>query len=134
MGRLVFSDSCVNTIKEFASYIWDEKAAQRGEDKPIKEHDHCLTGDTLVDTPGGQIPIRELVGKKGKVYCYDQKRHRKKISKFYNVRLTQRNATVYEIQLVDGGVFKCTGNHLILTERGWIQAKDLKPTDAMMKV
>lgn len=42
MGRLVFSDSCVNTIKEFASYIWDEKAAQRGEDKPVKEHDHAM--------------------------------------------------------------------------------------------
>lgn len=42
MGRLVFSDSCINTIKEFASYIWDDKAAQRGEDKPIKEHDHAM--------------------------------------------------------------------------------------------
>ena len=42
MGRLVFSDSCVNTVKEFASYIWDEKAAQRGEDKPVKEHDHAM--------------------------------------------------------------------------------------------
>jgi PBSX family phage terminase large subunit len=28
--------------KEFASYIWDEKAVKRGEDKPIKENDHCL--------------------------------------------------------------------------------------------
>lgn len=42
MGKLVFSNSCTNTIKEFASYIWDEKAAQSGEDKPIKEHDHAM--------------------------------------------------------------------------------------------
>lgn len=41
-GKLVFSSSCVNTIKEFASYIWDTKAAQRGEDKPVKEHDHAM--------------------------------------------------------------------------------------------
>lgn len=41
-GRIKFSDSCVNTIKEFGSYIWDEKAAARGEDKPIKEHDHAM--------------------------------------------------------------------------------------------
>ena len=41
-GRLFFSQSCVNTIKEFASYIWDPKAADRGEDKPIKQHDHAM--------------------------------------------------------------------------------------------
>lgn len=41
-GRIKFSDSCVNTVKEFGSYIWDEKAAARGEDKPIKEHDHAM--------------------------------------------------------------------------------------------
>ena len=40
--KLVFSDSCPNTIKEFASYIWDQKAAERGEDKPVKQHDHAM--------------------------------------------------------------------------------------------
>lgn len=41
-GKILFSRSCLNTIKEFASYIWDEKAAQRGEDKPVKDHDHAM--------------------------------------------------------------------------------------------
>lgn len=40
--KIIFADSCVNTIKEFASYIWDAKAAERGEDKPVKEWDHCM--------------------------------------------------------------------------------------------
>ena len=40
--KIIFSDSCINTIKEFASYIWDEKAAERGEDKPVKQHDHAM--------------------------------------------------------------------------------------------
>lgn len=40
--RLAFSESCKNTIMEFASYIWDPKAAERGEDKPIKQHDHAM--------------------------------------------------------------------------------------------
>lgn len=40
--RLAFSQSCKNTIMEFASYIWDPKAAERGEDKPIKQHDHAM--------------------------------------------------------------------------------------------
>lgn len=41
-GKIAFSQSCINTINEFASYIWDPKAAERGEDKPIKQHDHAM--------------------------------------------------------------------------------------------
>lgn len=40
--KIIFADSCQNTIKEFGSYIWDEKAAERGEDKPVKDHDHAM--------------------------------------------------------------------------------------------
>lgn len=40
--KIIFGSSCINTIKEFASYIWDPKAAERGEDKPIKQHDHAM--------------------------------------------------------------------------------------------
>lgn len=41
-GKIAFSQSCKNTIKEFASYIWDKKASERGEDKPVKQHDHAM--------------------------------------------------------------------------------------------
>lgn len=40
--KILFSQECVNTIKEFNSYIWDAKATDRGEDKPIKTHDHAM--------------------------------------------------------------------------------------------
>lgn len=33
---------CVRTIEEFESYSWDMKAADRGEDAPIKENDHAM--------------------------------------------------------------------------------------------
>ena len=36
------------TIKEFASYIWDEKALEHGEDKPVKQFDHCCRFCTLL--------------------------------------------------------------------------------------
>ena len=41
-GTIFFDFSCTNTEKEFSSYIWDEKAGDRGEDKPVKEYDHCM--------------------------------------------------------------------------------------------
>jgi PBSX family phage terminase large subunit len=31
-NKIAFFDCCIETIKEFANYVWDEKAAQRGED------------------------------------------------------------------------------------------------------
>lgn len=40
--KLVFDASCAETRKEFASYIWDEKAVAGGEDKPVKQWDHCM--------------------------------------------------------------------------------------------
>ena len=42
LKKLFFCDSCENTIAEFQSYIWDDKAADRGEDKPVKQHDHAM--------------------------------------------------------------------------------------------
>ncbi|MDW5300746.1 MAG: PBSX family phage terminase large subunit [Sedimentibacter sp.] len=40
--KIAFSVECINTILEFNSYIWDSKASERGEDKPIKQHDHAM--------------------------------------------------------------------------------------------
>ena len=44
-GVMYWSKKCVNTFKEFNSYMWDEKAADRGEDKPIKQNDHAMDRD-----------------------------------------------------------------------------------------
>lgn len=33
---------CKNTVMELGAYCWDEKAAERGEDKPKKQNDHAL--------------------------------------------------------------------------------------------
>lgn len=43
-GLYAVNESCTNTRKEAMSYLWDEKAQLKGEDKPMKEHDHCMDG------------------------------------------------------------------------------------------
>jgi len=42
---LTFDPSCTESPKEYSSYVWDEKAQKRGEDKPLKERDHCPDRD-----------------------------------------------------------------------------------------
>lgn len=44
-GRIKYNDCCKHTKREFSSYIWDEKATNRGEDKPVKENDHHMDSD-----------------------------------------------------------------------------------------
>lgn len=44
-GLILFNDCCTNTFREFYSYVWDDKAAERGEDKPLKENDHVMDAD-----------------------------------------------------------------------------------------
>lgn len=41
-GTLKVTKQCPKLINEFQSYVWDEKAAMKGEDKPKKENDHAL--------------------------------------------------------------------------------------------
>lgn len=45
MNRLKINRKCKGLRAEMQSYVWDEKAAQRGEEKPVKQLDHgcdCL--------------------------------------------------------------------------------------------
>ena len=39
-GRLLIHKSCKNLIDELQSYSWDEKAAKKGQDAPVKVNDH----------------------------------------------------------------------------------------------
>lgn len=60
--KVKWSSKCKHTFIEFGSYIWDEKAADRGEDKPVKEHDHCMDADryfiyTILRTKKGGVSV-----------------------------------------------------------------------------
>jgi PBSX family phage terminase large subunit len=41
-GKLMIHESCTHLIEEFPGYVWDTKAQENGEDKPIKQADHAL--------------------------------------------------------------------------------------------
>lgn len=41
-GTFKICRNCVHSIKEYRSYIWDDKSLKLGIDKPVKQNDHCL--------------------------------------------------------------------------------------------
>lgn len=60
--KIQFSKECVNTLKEFNSYIWDVKATDRGEDKPVKTNDHAMDAVryfcyTIIRKPKGGVSV-----------------------------------------------------------------------------
>lgn len=57
---IMYASKCKQTFQEYASYVWDQKAAERGEDKPLKKRDHHMDGDryfvnTILYGSGSQI-------------------------------------------------------------------------------
>lgn len=38
--ELLIHDSCVGLLDELGTYLWDDKASGRGEEKPVKQQDH----------------------------------------------------------------------------------------------
>lgn len=59
-GLLFVHESCAGWIEEIPGYVWDEKAALLGEDKPVKVGDHSLdAGRYAIKTP--EVLWRPLV-------------------------------------------------------------------------
>lgn len=86
--------------------------------------DECLTGDTLVLTRKGLIRIDDVNIQGEEALSYNEKTQSweyKRISGWVNrgqrqtLRIKTRNHQI-----------RCTGNHLIRTETGWIAAKDVQ--------
>lgn len=117
--------------QEVEGYVWDNDAV---EDRPVKQNDHCLTGDTLVMTENGEKPISELVGTSGNVWSYNAETNTAELKPYHDCRLTQEKAQIYIIELEDGRKIKCTGEHPILTDNGYKQAKDLNANDKIVEV
>lgn len=91
--------------------------------------DECLSGDTLVLTPKGEIPIRDLsCGEE--VVAFDQIKHNfttSRISKVWNKGI---KPTFY-IKLSNGRTLCATSNHLLLTRYGWRSVAEIKENEKL---
>lgn len=48
LGNYAIDSTCVNTKREYESYVWDQTAQMRGIDKPLKVDDHTCDTDRYV--------------------------------------------------------------------------------------
>lgn len=116
--RMYFFNNCRHAIRTLPSLVHSETFV---EDLDTDGEDHCLTGDTQVLTDLGYKSLKSLVGTEGRVMSHDGNYHR-----YYDVRLTRRQADVYAVELEDGTKIYCTDDHRFMRPCGeWIRAKDL---------
>ncbi len=78
----------------------------------------CFAGDTLADTDHGSVAMRELPAS-GLIRTWDGS-----FVPFANPGIRGRKRSV-RISLSDGTSVVCTPDHRFLTEKGWIEAKNL---------
>jgi len=130
-GTLKIVGSCKNLIHEFQSYVWNEKARERGKDEPLKKFDHaCLSGKTQVLTKQGWKPIESLTG--GECMSYDQTSQSFGWESYINASMTREDAQLYEITLEDGTSIEATADHKFFTSDGVKPLSDLKLSDMLL--
>jgi ribonucleoside-diphosphate reductase alpha chain len=86
----------------------------------------CHSGDNLIHTRKGLIPIRELVGKEFEVIS--DLRTIDGVGVHYERAIAYRTGheQLYEVKLKTGHTIELTGNHKVFTRRGKVQVQDLK--------
>lgn len=80
----------------------------------------CVTSDTMITTSNGTIPVKELIGKQFTAIV-DGKEYLSTTDGFF---YTGKKG-VYKLTTSDGYELKLTNNHKLLTDRGWIELKDI---------
>jgi len=86
--------------------------------------DECLTGDSLVQTSDGLIRIDDPNIEGKKVLSYNNSSGAWEFKKV--VRWLDQGERQTLVIKTTNREIRCTGNHLIRTEQGWIPAKDVR--------
>ena len=99
----------------------------------------CVTGETRIATPEGEIPIQDLVGRKNVwVYSLDENAELT-LRKAQRIKLTQKQVDTVRVRYFWGrgksrqeSSVTCTPDHkFLLLSGGWKEAQHLQPKDRL---
>lgn len=130
--NIVIHKGCTTLREQIQSYAWDPKAADRGEDKPIKKDDHiCVAGNTLIQTRIGRCRITSLIG------CKDTEVLVYKDGKFswglpIITKKTGEGKKLLKLTLENGKKLRATPDHQVYTKRGYVEIRNLLNTDEVL--
>lgn len=108
-------------------------------DQAYYHHGNCLDINTniLLDD-GSFISLKDWIDKypnvKLKVVSYDEEKKEFTTGIGHSPRVGSITNIEFEIEMEDGSIIKCTENHPFLTNRGWVEAKDLLDSDDIISI
>ena len=96
--------------------------------------DECVAAGTKISTPNGKVNIEDL--KMGDwVYSYNENTQQfelDEVVKLHHNMMISSPEKMFKIVMEDDTFIEITGNHKVLTTRGWIEAKYLLVTDEIL--
>lgn len=127
LPMLYIFNSNKHFLRTFPNLVYSQKDV---EDVDTNQEDHCLIGETYVDTENGRAQIKDLVNTSGYVYSHDGEIHL-----YTDCRLTQSNVDVYTVELDDGRKITATKNHRFMLEDGtWKRLDELAEGDNLKEI
>jgi len=89
--------------------------------------DECFAGNTLVTTPTGKVPIKDLkAGDKVINLCEETKQYKEDTVVKVHKNLTHsKSEKMLELEFDNGIKTQVTANHKFLTDKGWVRADEL---------
>lgn len=96
-------------------------------DYPVLICDECLPYDSMIVTESGLMPIGKIVEERLNVRVLTHTGRYQRVTGWHKIPLNRRMVTVTH----ERGKLLCTEDHAILTQRGWICAKELVRTDVV---
>lgn len=102
-------------------------------------HGNCLDPNTnILLEDGSFISLKEWFDKypdvKLNLISYDEKSKKFTTGIGHSPRIGNITNIEFEIEMEDGSIIKCTENHPFLTNRGWVEAKDLLDSDEIISI
>ena len=100
----------------------------------------CLDGNTIISTVDGDKQIRDLENTVTQVYCINEFGD-VVLSEPCEIKQTAKTSDIYEIELEDGTILKCTPNHRFMLRDGsykeaqyLIELDDLNASHGVIKI
>ncbi|OUU23256.1 MAG: hypothetical protein CBB97_13660, partial [Candidatus Endolissoclinum sp. TMED37] len=123
--HLFFTPHVKRTIESIGKLTYKEGTSVVDKSKGL---DHlCLTGGTLVETERGLQKL-SAIDPEGLIKTYNDK-----WTEYIYKRQTGISEDVLSIDLESGGTIECTGDHPILTIHGFVEAKELRIGEMLIK-
>ncbi len=95
----------------------------------------CMSGDTIILTENGLERLEDISGQYRKVYSQNDKGELELSSEPVLIIETKKVSELYEIELEDGTILKCTNNHLLkLKDGSYKRVDELSENDELSDI